>query len=157
MRVATKMPDLKFKAVFLKEQLTKDVVIPANVELHTNTDRNTFYEIMGNAAIILMPLKAYSPCGLSVVQKSMLMGQNVIGTDTPSMRILIPNDKHGILTPMGDVDAMVSAIRFILANPKEASVMRENNKKRMNELFSSEAVANQLIKAIEATIKITTK
>lgn len=154
MKVAAKMPDLKFKAIFLKEQIPQGMNIPSNVDLRTNTDRNTFYEIMGNAEIMLMPLKAYSPCGLQVVQKAMLMGQNIIGTDTPSMRILIPSKEYGILTPMGDVDSMVSAIRYIIANPTEATTMKENSHKRCEDLFSPQQVAKQIIRAIEMTMQL---
>jgi len=149
MRVAELMPDVKFKGIFSKRQLPPDLHVPNNVDLLTDVDYHTFYETFANAAICMMPLNAISPCGLSVVQKAMLMGLNIVGTDTPSMRVLIPNKEHGLLTPMGDAEAMAKAVRYVIDNTDVAATMRANNAMLMDELFSPRAVSNQLINVIE--------
>jgi glycosyltransferase involved in cell wall biosynthesis len=79
----------------------------------------------------------------------MLMGVNVISTDTPSMRTLIPNDNYGFLLPMYDYDGIVNRINELRDNPAFRDSQRVKALERMD-LFSSENVAKQLGDAIEA-------
>lgn len=146
-KIVEMMPDIKFKAVFRKKDLPGGLPDFPNLELYHDTTREEFYRIMAGASICLIPLKSKSPCGLSVVQKAMLMGLNIISTDTPSMRTLIPTVDYGYLLPMFDYNGIIKSIREVYNNKSVREQQRQNAKKRM-EIFSPDNVAKQLCNAI---------
>jgi len=152
LKIVEMMPDVKFKAVFRKNDLPGDYHPLKNLELYHDTTREEFYRIMAGASVCLLPLKSTSPCGLSVAQKAMLMGLNVISTDTPSMRTLIPNEDYGFLLPMYDYDGIVNRIKELRDNPTFRDSQRVKALERMD-LFSSDNVAKQLGDAIVACYK----
>lgn len=152
-KIVEMMPDIKFKAVFRGKDVPANAKGYSNLELHTDTTREEFYRLMAGASVCCIPLKSKTPCGLSVAQKAMLMGVNIISTDTPSMRTLIPSDDYGYLLPMLDYKGIVKSIREVYNNKSLREQQRQNALKRM-ELFSPDNVAKQLCNAIDKCYNI---
>lgn len=77
----------------------------------------------------------------NVVAESLACGTPVVSTDCPSgpAEILAGGD-YGKLVPVGDVDALTSAMRQALAEPRQSERLME----RAN-AFSSVAIANQYL------------
>lgn len=67
----------------------------------------------------------------NVVMEAMALGLPVISTDCPcgGPRMLIENEKSGILVDTNDVEALVEKLRIILKNPSFAEVLGENGRK----------------------------
>jgi glycosyltransferase involved in cell wall biosynthesis len=149
LKVVEMMPDVKFKAVFRKRDMPADYHPLKNLELYHDTTREEFYQIMAGASVCLLPLKSTSPCGLSVAQKAMLMELNIISTETPSMRTLIPNDDYGFLLPMYDYESIAKKIEALRDNKSLCHFQREKALERMR-IFSAKNVGKQLCNAIEA-------
>lgn len=150
-KVVEMMPDIKFKAVFRQSDLASTPRLP-NLELFHDTTREEFYRIMAGASVCCLPLKSTSPCGLSVAQKAMLMRINIVSTDTPSMRTLIPNDEYGYLVPMYDYKGIVESIKKIHDDASIRNSQREQSLEHMK-MFSSDNIAKQLITAIDYCYK----
>lgn len=66
----------------------------------------------------------------NVVMEAMALGLPVISTDCPcgGPRMLIENEKSGILVDTNDVEAMVEKLRIILKNPSFAEFLGENGR-----------------------------
>lgn len=148
LRIVARLPNVQFKAVFLKSMLPADMPELKNLQLFNNTSKDDFFDIMCNATICCIPLKAQSPCGLTVMQKAVLMGQPIVSTDTPSMRTIIPDDNYGYLLPRGDDGAMAAKIELLLADSALRDKLQMKAKDNMRN-FQPEVVAKQLCYAMD--------
>lgn len=73
------------------------------------------------------------------IKEAMAMAKPVVATSVGGISEAIVNGETGILIPPADVNALTSAIKFIMENPEKAREMGLNAKKRVEELFSSES------------------
>lgn len=75
--------------------------------------------------------------------EAMAMGIPVISTDCPigGSRMLIENEKNGLLIPVGDRQALTDAMKYIIEHAEAAEKMGEEAKK-VRERFSIQAVAD---------------
>lgn len=123
-----------------------------NLEIFTGILRNEFYEMLNNATVCCIPLKSKAPCGLYVMQHTILQNIPIVSTETFSMRTIIPNDDCGYLMPMDDIQGMSEKVQMLMDN----EVMR--NKLTGNALanfdkFSPKKVGKQLCDSIESYLK----
>jgi mannosyltransferase len=58
----------------------------------------------------------------------------------------------GVLTPPGDVDALVAALEPLMRNPEVTAAMGERARKRVVEQFSLDAEANKIAKVYRALV-----
>lgn len=147
-KIVKLLPKIRFKAVILKAMITPEMKNLKNLEVLHDIDRDKFNNILCNASLCCIPLSATIPCGLSVMQKAMLMGIPIISTDTPSMKTIIPNDDYGFLLSRGDSKGMASKIITLLNNKELYDKIVENGHKRMMK-FSPENVGKQLIDVLD--------
>ena len=101
--------------------ITKKLVIPSgmvlsemkslkNLEVRCNIPKDESNRIMCMSSVVCIPLSSMRPCGLSVMQKGILMQLPIVSTDTPSMRIIIPDDNYGYLLSMGDAKGLANKV-----------------------------------------------
>lgn len=152
LKVVKLLPDVKFKAVVLKEMLVPEMESLKNLEVYHDIKPTEFYEILNNASICCIPLKASVPCGVSVMQKSILMNIPIVSTDTMSMRTIVPDDEHGYLLPRGDTNGMAQKIELLLHNPKLCQAVTAKAKANMANM-TEEAVGKQICEVLEKVIK----
>lgn len=148
-KIVELLPNIQFKAVFRRKDLPEVLPQFPNLELYHDTNREEFNQILAGASVCCIPLKSISPCGLSVVQKAMLMEINIVSSETPSMRTIIPSDDFGYLLPLGQMEKMAKRIQFLHDNNSVLLSQRSNALIQM-EKFAPQNVASQLCKAIEA-------
>jgi len=73
----------------------------------------------------------------SVLIEAMACGTTVLSTDCPAgPREILEDGKHGILVPVGDVDALAEGILESLANPRESKDLID----RARDFFSSSVI-----------------
>lgn len=149
MEIVKSLPNVHFKCVFLKESILPEMYELKNLEVYTNVPKNEFYKILNNATVCCIPLKSKAPCGLYVMQHTILLNIPIVSTETFSMRTIIPNDDCGYLMPMDDIQGMSEKVQMLMDN----EVMR--NKLTGNALanfdkFSPKKVGKQLCDSIES-------
>lgn len=78
--------------------------------------------------------------------EALAMGVPVVSTDCPvgGSRSYIKNNESGILTPVGDKDALAAAMKKIAGNPEFAKVLSENGAK-IKETYSLRRIADKLL------------
>lgn len=82
--------------------------------------------------------------------EAMSIGMPVISTDCPigGSRMLIEHEKNGLLVPVGDVDALTEAMRYMIENADSAIQMGREAAK-VNERFSIQNVADEWLQYIK--------
>lgn len=151
LQVVRLLPNVKFKAVILKDMILPEMAQLKNLEVLHDLEINEFYRILSNATVCCIPLKANVPCGLYVMQHAILMGIPIVSTETPSMRTIIPNDDYGFLLPREDSFGMANKVENLLHD--EDLIRKVTSAAKINmEKFTPESVAEQLCDVID-TIK----
>lgn len=79
-----------------------------------------------------------------VIIEGMAAGKPVIATNGGGVPEIVEDGKTGILVPMGDVQAMVEAIRRVLADPPLAEDMGARGRERVRDHFTIERKARKV-------------
>jgi glycosyltransferase involved in cell wall biosynthesis len=73
------------------------------------------------------------------------MGRALIATDVPGCREAIINGVTGLLTPLGDVEALVNAIAAFIKNPETARTMGQAAHRYIVQQFDTKIVNSNII------------
>jgi len=79
-------------------------------------------------------------------------GSPMISTDWPGCDEIIRHGMSGLLTPIGDPDALAQRLSWMFDHPEDAARIGENGWRHCAEHFSVETVGARLIQCYEATI-----
>ncbi|HWP52768.1 MAG TPA: glycosyltransferase family 4 protein, partial [Pyrinomonadaceae bacterium] len=82
------------------------------------------------------------PFGLSIVE-AMAAGVPVIATASEGAREIIDEDDSGRLVPIGDVEALASAIADLLSNANERERLAGNARAVVNSKFTLERMVDR--------------
>lgn len=87
---------------------------------------SNIYNIMRDCALYVCS-SDYEGLSNSLIE-ALCMGAPVVSTDHPigGAREMITDHENGILTPVGDMDALYEAMKYILSHPTEAKRLGEN-------------------------------
>jgi len=77
-----------------------------------------------------------------VILEAMACGIPVVSTDSGGPATLIDNHVTGIMTPVGDAEALANTMRELLADPKRRAQMGEAGRKRAEHELSLEATGD---------------
>lgn len=80
-------------------------------------------------------------------------GSPMISTDWPGSDEIIRHGETGMLTPVGDAEALAQRLRWMFDNPEIAAQIGENGLRHCAASFSIETVGARLIDSYEATLR----
>jgi glycosyltransferase involved in cell wall biosynthesis len=83
------------------------------------------------------------------VLEAMLAGKPVVGSDVTGTRELIVHDETGLLYPYGDIPALTSALRRLIADPQLRRTMGEEGRRRVVDGFSIDAYVAGVSRVLE--------
>jgi glycosyltransferase involved in cell wall biosynthesis len=111
-----------------------------------------------DVAWILRQLDVYVLCsiteGLSLsILEAMAVGAPVVATRVGGNAELLDEGRAGVLTPVGDVDALAEAIEGLLRDPVRRRELAGRAGERVLERFDVGAVARRLEKIYEAGVR----
>jgi len=81
--------------------------------------------------------------GLTLIE-AMSAGCALVASCAGAAEVVVENGVTGVLTPPGEVDALVAALDPLMRNPASASAMGTRARQRVVEKFSLEAEANAI-------------
>jgi mannosyltransferase len=81
--------------------------------------------------------------GLTLIE-AMSVGAVLVASRAGAAELVVEDGVTGVLTPPGDVDALVAALEPLLCDPAAAVAMGERARKRVVEKFSLDAEANKI-------------
>ena len=74
----------------------------------------------------------------------MSAGAALVASRAGAAELVVEDGVTGVLTPPGDVDALVKALEPLLRDPASAAAMGERGRLRVVEKFSLDAEANRI-------------
>lgn len=83
------------------------------------------------------------------LQEAMSCGLPVVATDVPGCREVVEDGPHGILTPLGDVDALAKALEALVQDPSRREAMGRASRERAERVFDGRIIARQYITLYE--------
>jgi glycosyltransferase involved in cell wall biosynthesis len=94
--------------------------LPANVIVRS-FKREEMREVYRGAAFVVLPIKpTLRACGMNVILEAWSMGRGVIASQTEGLKSYIQHEHTGLFVPPGDVEALRSAICYLLEDPEAA-------------------------------------
>jgi mannosyltransferase len=81
--------------------------------------------------------------GLTLIE-AMSSGAALVASRAGAAELVVEDGVSGVLTPPGDVDALVAALEPLLRDPAAAAAMGARARKRVVEKFSLDAEANSI-------------
>lgn len=146
---AEQLPQIKFVCIARKKYFDPLLTPPANVELHFDTDYETFFRYLRNASIVAIPLKSKLASGLIILLEAALMSKPIIVTRTPSTSNYIINDDHGILIDRENSAQLRDAINRLYSDRQLQKKLADNLLTFLMEHHSHSKYTSRLIEIIE--------
>src|SRR6202048_3136867 len=81
--------------------------------------------------------------GLTLIE-AMAAGAALVASRAGAAELVVEDGVTGVLTPSGDVDALVAALEPLMRDPASAAAMGERGRARVLEKFSLDAEANRI-------------
>ena len=81
--------------------------------------------------------------GLTLIE-AMSVGAALVASRAGAAELVVEDGVSGMLTPPGDVDALVAALEPLMRDPASAVAMGERGRARVLEKFSLDAEANRI-------------
>jgi mannosyltransferase len=81
--------------------------------------------------------------GLTLIE-AMSMGAALVASRAGAAELVVEDGATGVLTPPGDVDALVAALEPLMRDPASAAGMGERGRARVLEKFNLDAEANRI-------------
>ena len=85
--------------------------------------------------------------------EGMAHGLACIANDIPSNREVLGGGEAGILVPVGDVDALVEAMRRLATVPGECEHWRQRGRKRAEEVYSIDRITDEYLQLYAGLLK----
>jgi mannosyltransferase len=89
--------------------------------------------------------------GLTLIE-AMSSGAALVASRAGAAELVVQDGVTGVLTPPGDVDALVAALEPLLRDPAAAAAMGARARKRVVEKFSLDAEANSIAEVYRALV-----
>jgi mannosyltransferase len=89
--------------------------------------------------------------GLTLIE-AMAVGAALVASRAGAAELVVENGVSGVLTPPGDVDALVAALEPLMADPSSATAMGARGRTRVVEKFSLDAEANRIAEVYRALV-----
>jgi mannosyltransferase len=89
--------------------------------------------------------------GLTLIE-AMSVGAALVASRAGAAELVVENGVTGVLTPPGDVDALVAALEPLMRDPAAAADMGERGRARVLAKFSLDAEANKIAEVYRALV-----
>lgn len=125
------------------------------------SDRIVFLGVLGpdqvaacyQDVLVTVACPRYEPFGLTPLE-GMACGCAVIASDTGAFRTIVDEGRTGYVIPTDDVDALVTALRRLLADPERAADMGARGRERVVDGFSVEREAAGIRSVYDTVLSI---
>ncbi len=130
-------------------KLTHDLNIQDRVTFTGHLD--DIPPVMASCDVIAHCSTLAEPFGL-VTAESTVVRTPIIATDAGGTREIIQHNETGQLTPMGDVDALVTAIQKYLNEPEWAQELTGKARQHTENNFSQDIMKRKFLKVLKTTV-----
>ncbi|MCR4278699.1 MAG: glycosyltransferase [bacterium] len=89
-----------------------------------------------SASVLAFPSTSRAEAFGLVALEAQSCGIPVVASDLPGVRTVVKNEETGILFPVGDVQALTSALNRLLSNPEQRKLFGREARKRVTQHFT---------------------
>jgi glycosyltransferase involved in cell wall biosynthesis len=104
-------------------------------------------DLLAASDVFVFPSR-YEGLGGAVVE-ALALALPVVASDLPALREVVTPDREGLLVPPGDPAALAAAVAHLLASPQRRAEMGAAARRRFEEAFSLDRVAEAMIALYE--------
>ena len=133
----------------LKSQLP--ALLSSNVEYVGFKSGAELADLRRGARAFILPSLWYENQPLSILE-AFALGKPVIASDAGGMRELVGQNERGLLTPMGDADALADAMAWMAGHPAEAHHLGEKAFQYARENHSANKHYESLLKIYRGSV-----
>ncbi|MEM3816273.1 MAG: glycosyltransferase family 4 protein [Candidatus Bathyarchaeia archaeon] len=108
-------------------------------------------ELTLSSDVLVVP-SIYEPFGI-VALEGMAAGVPVVASNTGGLAEIVEHDKTGFLAYRENPDSIAWGVNKILSDPGYASWLTQNAKRKINEVYSWDAVARRTVETYEKALK----
>lgn len=127
------------------ESKAKELGIESHV--HYTGFRHDIERFLAAIDVFALPSKTYESFGMVIIE-AMAAGKPVIGTALGGIPEIITHEETGILVQPGNPAELASAIEILILNPLLREKLVRQADKKVEDLFTAEASARQLIELL---------
>jgi glycosyltransferase involved in cell wall biosynthesis len=124
----------------------------ARIRMIGAVSRDRVAEVMRSCAVFCVPSHG-EPFGLTALE-AMACGKPVVATDAGGLAYLVDAPRGGRKVPVGDVDALATALIEILREPGLAESMGRHNRRFVVEHYDWECVIDRLEKVYGGVLSV---
>ncbi len=110
-----------------------------NVLIHSAVEQEQLFILIKKVDCCLFP-STHEGWGLAAAE-AMVLGKLVIASNVGGLAEIISHNKTGILVPAGSVDALVSAIEFIITNENIRNDIEQHAKEQIINAYNPDKIA----------------
>ena len=104
--------------------------------------------------VILPSYREGLPRGLA---EAAACGRAIIATDVPGCNDVVKHGVNGLLIPVGDVEAIVDSVRYLVENPQERREMGRHGRELVERRFSETVVLQKTLSLLGGLLQHRTK
>lgn len=132
------------------QELFRGVRLPQNVELIPPVSDIEYRDLLSGCRFVIVPLQdAPLRVGVTSIVEAMAVGRATIATKAGAALEYITDGETGLLTELGDADALRQKIVFLLNHPEEAERMGRNARREAEARLSNHITIEALRSTIE--------
>jgi glycosyltransferase involved in cell wall biosynthesis len=109
--------------------------------------KTDMHKVLAQSSIVCLP--SYREGLPKVLLEAASCGRAIIATDVPGCREIVHDGENGILVPLKNSIALVSAIKELIDNPEKRKSMGINGRRLVESEFSEEIVVSQTLKVYQ--------
>ena len=107
--------------------------------------------MVGSAAVFVQPNVAPEAFGIGMAE-AMGLGIPVIASDVPALNELMENEKHGLLVPAANPEALAKAITRVFKDKDLRKTLSSNAREKVREHYTAKRHLTQMEKCIQQAV-----
>lgn len=117
---------------FLKK-LARGLGLKNNIFFMGEVPHKNVFDLLNKASLVVVPSR-YEAFGLTALE-AMQLARPIIASDVGGLTELIRHQETGLLVPKNDIDALATAMEYVLTQPKIATEMGQRAHEDVKERF----------------------
>ena len=141
-------PEITFVMIGVDTPYSNSLRFTANVLQFNNLSKDELFSFYKECDIFIMPSR-FENMSYSILE-AMVFGKAILGSDVGGIPELVANNYNGLLFKTGDMEDLISKLKYLLDNPNLLSAMGERSRE-LSKRYEIADIARSTIRFYEET------